>query len=71
MTKHENNDPRRIPQPIADQESGSFPAPQTPAGGSAPDAEPEPHRPEKQKHPSPSRTNANEELLHKRGEEPR
>jgi hypothetical protein len=71
MTNQERGDPRKNPQPISDQESGSFPAPQTPAAGSAPDAEPEPERPDPQKHPSPSRTNANEELLHKRGEEPK
>ncbi|CAN5682900.1 hypothetical protein BH23CHL4_BH23CHL4_23590 [soil metagenome] len=33
MTKHDQDDPRRNPQPIADGESGSFNAPQTPAAG--------------------------------------
>jgi len=70
MTKQDEGDPRRNPQPISDQESGSFPAPQTPAAGSAPDAEPEPEHKDRQQHPSPARTNPNEKLAEEPEKEP-
>jgi hypothetical protein len=71
MSQQAERDPRRGPEPVGEQESGSFAgAPQTPASGTAPDAAPQPPRAKEQRHPSPARENANETLEERRDRTP-